>query len=196
MQGNLHVRFGEGDEETCSGNGARRFIPTLPREQNPALAPELGSATSNLGTSFRTRGSPRACQHSRHLRHASRGELKISSFAKSNQKRLHDIKCNRRIEQHDSDSASKRKIVGYLSAWGAKVFCGTKLHVVEQLTSDKFRCYRAESYVIFTLEVSPKIPRSLNFLSFSEQVNGGSNRAVHELRGKIFQLQIGPRKMA
>lgn len=31
MQGNLHVRFGEGDEETCSGNGARRFIPTLPR---------------------------------------------------------------------------------------------------------------------------------------------------------------------
>lgn len=29
MQGNLHVRFGEGDEETCLGNGARRFIPTL-----------------------------------------------------------------------------------------------------------------------------------------------------------------------
>lgn len=30
MLGNLHVRFGEGDEETCPGNGARRFIPTLP----------------------------------------------------------------------------------------------------------------------------------------------------------------------
>lgn len=35
MQGNLHVRFGEGDGETCSGNGARRFIPTLPRETPP-----------------------------------------------------------------------------------------------------------------------------------------------------------------
>ena len=30
MLGNLHVRFGERDEETCPGNGARRFIPTLP----------------------------------------------------------------------------------------------------------------------------------------------------------------------
>ena len=29
MQGNLHVRFGEGDEETCLGNEVRRFIPTL-----------------------------------------------------------------------------------------------------------------------------------------------------------------------
>jgi hypothetical protein len=29
MLGNLHVRFGERDEETCPGNGARRFIPTL-----------------------------------------------------------------------------------------------------------------------------------------------------------------------
>ena len=31
MLGNLHVRFGEGDEETCPGNETRRFIPTLPR---------------------------------------------------------------------------------------------------------------------------------------------------------------------
>ena len=31
MPGNLHVRFGEGDEETCPGDGARRFIPTLPK---------------------------------------------------------------------------------------------------------------------------------------------------------------------
>jgi hypothetical protein len=30
MQENSHVRFGAGDEETCLGNGARRFIPTLP----------------------------------------------------------------------------------------------------------------------------------------------------------------------
>ena len=29
MQGNLHVRFGEGDEETCPSNGIKRFIPTL-----------------------------------------------------------------------------------------------------------------------------------------------------------------------
>jgi hypothetical protein len=29
MRGNSHVRFGAGDEETCPGNGARRFIPTL-----------------------------------------------------------------------------------------------------------------------------------------------------------------------
>jgi RNA-directed DNA polymerase len=31
MRGNSHVRFGAGDEETCPGNGARRFIPTLPK---------------------------------------------------------------------------------------------------------------------------------------------------------------------
>ena len=30
MRGNSHVRFGAGDEETCPGDGARRFIPTLP----------------------------------------------------------------------------------------------------------------------------------------------------------------------
>lgn len=30
MRGNSHVRFGAGDEETCPGNGTRRFIPTLP----------------------------------------------------------------------------------------------------------------------------------------------------------------------
>ena len=29
MRGNSHVRFGAGDEETCLGNGVRRFIPTL-----------------------------------------------------------------------------------------------------------------------------------------------------------------------
>ena len=29
MRGNSHVRFGAGDEETCPGNGVRRFIPTL-----------------------------------------------------------------------------------------------------------------------------------------------------------------------
>src|SRR5271156_22963 len=29
MPGNLHVRFGEGGEETCPGNGVKRFIPTL-----------------------------------------------------------------------------------------------------------------------------------------------------------------------
>lgn len=31
MRGNSHVRFGAGDGETCLGNGARRFIPTLPK---------------------------------------------------------------------------------------------------------------------------------------------------------------------
>jgi hypothetical protein len=30
MRGNSHVRFGAGDEETCLGNGVRRFIPILP----------------------------------------------------------------------------------------------------------------------------------------------------------------------
>lgn len=34
MRGKSHVRFGAGDAETCPGNGARRFIPTLP--VNPA----------------------------------------------------------------------------------------------------------------------------------------------------------------
>lgn len=41
MQGNLHVRFGERDEETYPGNGARRFIPTLPvcgQHENRAVA--------------------------------------------------------------------------------------------------------------------------------------------------------------
>ena len=32
MRGNSHVRFGAGDEETCLGNEARRFIPTLPAD--------------------------------------------------------------------------------------------------------------------------------------------------------------------
>jgi hypothetical protein len=32
MRGNSHVRFGAGDEETCLGDGARRFIPTLPAD--------------------------------------------------------------------------------------------------------------------------------------------------------------------
>jgi len=41
MQGNLHVRFGAGDEETCLGNGARRFIPTLPA--NPVRTLTLGA---------------------------------------------------------------------------------------------------------------------------------------------------------
>jgi hypothetical protein len=32
MRGNSHVRFGAGDEETYLGDGARRFIPTLPAD--------------------------------------------------------------------------------------------------------------------------------------------------------------------
>ena len=36
MRGNSHVRFGAGDEETCPGNGARRFIPTLPENPPPS----------------------------------------------------------------------------------------------------------------------------------------------------------------
>ena len=36
MRGNSHVRFGAGDEETCLGNGARRFIPTLPELAPPS----------------------------------------------------------------------------------------------------------------------------------------------------------------
>jgi hypothetical protein len=48
MQGNLHVRFGAGDEETCLGNGARRFIPTLP--ENPVRT---------LTLKWALRGSPR-----------------------------------------------------------------------------------------------------------------------------------------
>ena len=30
MLGNLHVRFGEGDGETCLRKGIKRFISTLP----------------------------------------------------------------------------------------------------------------------------------------------------------------------
>ena len=40
MRGNSHVRFGAGDEETCLGNGVRRFIPTL---QIPPLALSLSA---------------------------------------------------------------------------------------------------------------------------------------------------------
>jgi hypothetical protein len=36
MRGNSHVRFGAGDEETCPGDGARRFIPTLPNLAQPS----------------------------------------------------------------------------------------------------------------------------------------------------------------
>jgi hypothetical protein len=43
MRGNSHVRFGAGDEETCPGNGERRFIPTLPA--NPAELSLLNRAT-------------------------------------------------------------------------------------------------------------------------------------------------------
>jgi hypothetical protein len=41
MRGNSHVRFGVGDEETCLGNGARRFIPTLP--ETPVRTLTLGA---------------------------------------------------------------------------------------------------------------------------------------------------------
>ena len=38
MRGNSHVRFGAGDEETCLGNGVRRFIPTLPNSPRRPLS--------------------------------------------------------------------------------------------------------------------------------------------------------------
>jgi len=43
MRGNSHVRFGAGDEETCLGDGARRFIPTLLESLrgSPSLEPPL-----------------------------------------------------------------------------------------------------------------------------------------------------------
>ena len=51
MRGNSHVRFGAGDEETCLGNGARRFIPTLPEKTRPSLtlagASDQDAAASN-----------------------------------------------------------------------------------------------------------------------------------------------------
>jgi hypothetical protein len=37
MLGNLHVRFGAGDEETCPGNGTRRFIPALLYRKSPSF---------------------------------------------------------------------------------------------------------------------------------------------------------------
>ena len=58
MRGNSHVRFGAGDEETRLGNGARRFIPTLPA--NPAqlslsgrcgVSPQKGSDETAVGSS-------------------------------------------------------------------------------------------------------------------------------------------------
>jgi hypothetical protein len=48
MRGNSHVRFGAGDEETCPGNGARRFIPTLP--ENSAALSLYGAAANTAGS--------------------------------------------------------------------------------------------------------------------------------------------------
>ena len=48
MRGNSHVRFGVGDEETCPGNGARRFIPTLP--ENSATLSLYGAAAHTAGS--------------------------------------------------------------------------------------------------------------------------------------------------
>lgn len=44
MLGNLHVRFGAGDEETCLGDEARRFIPTLPANPLPSSSQASPSA--------------------------------------------------------------------------------------------------------------------------------------------------------
>jgi hypothetical protein len=48
MRGNSHVRFGAGDEETCLGNGARRFIPTLPADPVRTLTLNGGDAARTL----------------------------------------------------------------------------------------------------------------------------------------------------
>ena len=47
--GNSHVRFGAGAEETWPGNGARRFIPTL-----PATAAILSLSPLPAATALRT----------------------------------------------------------------------------------------------------------------------------------------------
>ncbi len=53
MRGNSHVRFGAGDEETCLGDGARRFIPTLPETLAflSLYEAETANVTSGAGTS-------------------------------------------------------------------------------------------------------------------------------------------------
>jgi len=66
MLGNLHVRFGVGDEETCLRNGVRRFIPTQPATaaalflsqpstvQNVIQSPpRTGGGTAPVGRSLR-----------------------------------------------------------------------------------------------------------------------------------------------
>jgi hypothetical protein len=54
MRGNSHVRFGAGDEETCLGDGARRFIPTLPETPASLSLYEAGTPqlSSDAGTTL------------------------------------------------------------------------------------------------------------------------------------------------
>jgi hypothetical protein len=50
MQENLHVPFGEGDEETCPGNGVKRFIPTQRAPHQAGSMPAgAGHAARALG---------------------------------------------------------------------------------------------------------------------------------------------------
>jgi hypothetical protein len=58
MRGNSHVRFGAGDEETCLGNGVRRFIPTLPKTGAALFLLWGGSRTAFPGEGRRL-NSPR-----------------------------------------------------------------------------------------------------------------------------------------
>lgn len=73
MRGNSHVRFGAGDEETCLGNGVRRFIPTLPK-----------TAAALFLYSGRARQLGIAMQHTtRHPLHKERLRLRISLWEAS-----------------------------------------------------------------------------------------------------------------
>lgn len=77
MRGNSHVRFGAGDEETCLGNGARRFIPTLP-EPHSALSLSLAGGAPHPGIIATNHHTARIGS----LRQPpDQGELRIAAFA-------------------------------------------------------------------------------------------------------------------
>jgi len=65
MRGNSHVRFGAGDGETHLGNGARRFIPTLPKTGSALFLWNIGHPPRRRGVPPQIQLCVTACQLSR-----------------------------------------------------------------------------------------------------------------------------------
>ena len=57
MQGNLHVRFGERDDETDPSNEARRIIPTLQAWPRHAPGKKAAARLGRLLLSFTREGA-------------------------------------------------------------------------------------------------------------------------------------------